>query len=176
MCSHYWTFVLRLKNNKKKLSCFNDCLKVKNLSCFVHLHKNIKENICFKAHVLSYIERNTPAIFHCNPSVLCILDNVQFYFLEAVQISLKDVLLQYHLAPLSSKRHIAMLGLIHRIVTLSTTSSNLQLQLLSLVVCAHLQKDIIVNWMIRVRQIVPVSWTDQCLGWFILITYFHNSS
>ena len=37
----------------------------------------------FKAHVLSYIERSTPAIFHCSPSILCLLDNVQLYFLDA---------------------------------------------------------------------------------------------
>ena len=73
------------------------------MSCFV-----------FKAHVLSYIERSTPAIFHCSPSILCLLDNVQLYFLDAVETSLKDALLHFNLAPLSSKRHISMLGLIHK--------------------------------------------------------------
>ena len=68
----------------------------------------------FKAHVLSYIERSTLAIFHCSPSILCILDNVQIHFLKVVQIFLKGVLLQFNLAPFISKHHIAMLGLIHK--------------------------------------------------------------
>ena len=68
----------------------------------------------FKAHVLSYIERSTPAISHCCPSILRLLDNVQIYFLDAVQTSLKDALLHFNLAPLSSRRHMAMLGLIHK--------------------------------------------------------------
>ena len=86
-----------------------------------HIVSNLRRfyNVCalfrfFKAHVLSYIERSTPAIFHCSPSILCLLDNVQLYFLDVVQTSLKDVLLHFNLAPLGSRRHISMLGLIHK--------------------------------------------------------------
>ena len=37
-----------------------------------------------------------------------------FTFLDAVETSLKDALLHFNLAPLSSRRHISMLGLIHK--------------------------------------------------------------
>ena len=68
----------------------------------------------YKAHVLPFIERSTPAIFHACSSILRLLDNVQSNCLDVVQSSSKDVLLQFNLAPLHCRRHIGMLGLIHK--------------------------------------------------------------
>ena len=68
----------------------------------------------YKAHALPYLERSTPAIFHAHPNSLQLSENVQDMFLEAVSISLKHTLIDLNFAPLSSRRHIGVLGLIHR--------------------------------------------------------------
>ena len=68
----------------------------------------------YKAHILPYLERSTPAIFHAHPNALVMLDNVQTHFLDAVDTSAKDVFLIFNLAPLPTRRHINMFVLIHR--------------------------------------------------------------
>ena len=68
----------------------------------------------FKAHILSFIEYKTPAIFHAAQSVLTQLDMVQTRFLRDVGIGTEDALLHFSLAPLMSRRHIALLAVIHR--------------------------------------------------------------
>ena len=68
----------------------------------------------YKAHILPYLERSTPAIFHARPNVLKILDNVQTFFLEAMGVSEKEALINFNLAPLNARRHIGMLGCLHR--------------------------------------------------------------
>lgn len=78
----------------------------------------------YKAHVLPYLERSIPAISHCSPSILSMLDNVQNLFLETAQCSSKDALLEYNLFPLSSRRSISMLGLLHH-TQIGTAPNNL---------------------------------------------------
>ena len=68
----------------------------------------------YKAHVFPYLERTVSPIFHCNPSILNMLDNLQNLFLQTIQCSEKDALLEYNLFPLSSRRNISMLGLLYR--------------------------------------------------------------
>ncbi len=68
----------------------------------------------YKAQVLSFIESRTPAIHHAAPSVLDSVDRVQRRFLREVGLSEVDALVRYRLAPLSARRDIAMLGLVHR--------------------------------------------------------------
>ena len=67
-----------------------------------------------KAHVLPYAERSIPAIFHSPPNSFECLHIVQTNFLEEVQVSLKDALLNFNLAPLSTRRDMSMLNLLHR--------------------------------------------------------------
>jgi hypothetical protein len=69
----------------------------------------------YKAHVLPYAERSTPAIFHACPSTLRLIDDTQGQFLLAASISEEDALLQFNLAPLSTRRHLSMLTLLHHI-------------------------------------------------------------
>ena len=70
----------------------------------------------FKAHVLSYLEYHTPAVYHAASSALSPLNNVLSSFLKKVGISEVDALINFELAPLASRRDIAMLGAIHRAV------------------------------------------------------------
>jgi hypothetical protein len=66
--------------------------------------------------VLSYIEPGTPAFYHAAPSLLNELDRVQSRLLRELGLSELDALARYKLAPLSSRRDMAMLGLLHRVV------------------------------------------------------------
>jgi hypothetical protein len=70
----------------------------------------------YKSHLLSFVEYRTPAIYHAIRAVLCRLDHVQSIFLREVGINEQTALLKHNLAPLSTRRDIAMLGLIHRTV------------------------------------------------------------
>ena len=70
----------------------------------------------YKSQVLPTLEFCTPAVYHCTASALEELDNVQKRFLGEVGLSAEQALLQYNLAPLQSRRDMAMLGLIHRTV------------------------------------------------------------
>jgi len=68
----------------------------------------------YKAHVLSYIEYRTSALYHASCSVLRKIDRVQERMLNIAGISEIEALLFFHLAPLRTRRDIAMLGIIHR--------------------------------------------------------------
>ncbi len=68
----------------------------------------------YKAQVLSYIESKTAAIHHAAPSVLDAIDRVQRRFLREIGLTEGEALLHYKLAPLSARRDIAMIGLLHR--------------------------------------------------------------
>jgi hypothetical protein len=70
----------------------------------------------YKAHLLGYIEYRTPAIYHATQVVLDRLDAVQSRFLRKAGVSEVDALVNFRLAPLSVRRDIAMLGVIHRSV------------------------------------------------------------
>ena len=70
----------------------------------------------YKSQLLSYLEYRTAAIYHACDTVLAHLDAFQQQFLRELGISEEDALFNFNLAPLSSRRDIAMLGLIHRCV------------------------------------------------------------
>ena len=72
--------------------------------------------ILYKAHMLSYIEYRTAAVYHAAREALDRLDQVQTRFLRDLNIDVRTALLEFNLAPLSSRRDIAMLGIIHRTV------------------------------------------------------------
>jgi hypothetical protein len=69
----------------------------------------------YKSHVLSYIEFATPAVYHAPDFMLSPVDRVQDSFLSELGCSAVDAILRHNLAPLSTRRDIAMLGLLHRI-------------------------------------------------------------
>jgi len=70
----------------------------------------------YKAHLLSFLEYRTPAVYHATKEVLKRLDAVQSKFLKDIGVDEVTALIQFRLAPLSSRRDMAMLGLIHRAV------------------------------------------------------------
>ena len=83
----------------------------------VRRYYDTDEMMCtYKAKILSYLEYRTAAIFHTNSTLLDKIDSIQSKFLREIGITNVDALLEYHLAPLSARRDMGMLGLIHRTV------------------------------------------------------------
>ena len=70
----------------------------------------------YKAQLLSFIEYRTSAIYHTCDSALTLLDAVQDKLLQAAGVSKLEALNEFSLAPLTVRRDIAMLGIIHRTV------------------------------------------------------------
>jgi len=70
----------------------------------------------YKAHVLSYIEYRTSAVYHASSSVLSPLDAIQTRFLNSLGISAMDSLMHFYHAPLRTRRDISIVGVIHRTV------------------------------------------------------------
>ena len=70
----------------------------------------------YKSRVLSYVKYRTPAVYHATCTVLQPLNNLQERFLKETGVSTLEALMVFNLAPLSTRRDIAMLGLIHRTV------------------------------------------------------------
>ena len=70
--------------------------------------------LMYKSNVLGYIEYRTAAVYHATAEVLGPVDRLQRKFLNELSISDEEALLHFNLAPLETRRDIAMLGLIHR--------------------------------------------------------------
>jgi hypothetical protein len=70
--------------------------------------------VLYKAHMLSFLEYRTPAVYHALRSILSRLDSVQSRFLRGIGVDELIALVEFRLAPLAVRRDIAMLGLIHR--------------------------------------------------------------
>ena len=70
--------------------------------------------VLYKAHLLSFIEYRTPAIYHATLVYLRRLDAIQSGFLKDIGVDDVTALVEFHLAPLCTRRDMAMLGLIHR--------------------------------------------------------------
>ena len=68
----------------------------------------------YKAHLLSYIEYRTPAVYHALRKDLDKLDNIQTGFLRNIGVDEVEALIHFNLAPLCMRRDIAMLGVLHR--------------------------------------------------------------
>ena len=70
----------------------------------------------YKTRVLGFIEYRTSAIYHCADHLLQQLDMVQTRVCNAMGVSDEEALMKHNLAPLDTRRDVAMLGLIHRSV------------------------------------------------------------
>jgi hypothetical protein len=70
----------------------------------------------YKAHLLSYLEYRTTAVYHATRDLLLRLDRVQTKFLQDAGIDDVTALMEFNLAPLAARRDMAMLGVIHRTV------------------------------------------------------------
>ena len=69
----------------------------------------------YRAQVVGFVESKTPAIHHAAPSVLDAIDRVQRRFLREIGMDELTALVRHKLAPLSARRDMAMLGLLHRV-------------------------------------------------------------
>ena len=70
--------------------------------------------IQFKSRILSYVEHRTSAIYHADSTSLGTVDHQYDRFLAGIGLTRKTALLNFSLAPLNSRRDIALLGVIHR--------------------------------------------------------------
>ena len=70
----------------------------------------------YKTKVMSYIEFRTTAIYHSSDTLLQRVDAIQNRLLRSLGIEELDMLEYVHLAPLRTRRDIAMLGIIHRTI------------------------------------------------------------
>ena len=68
----------------------------------------------YESHILSYVEHHTSAIYHASDSILAPLDKTQTTFVHGLCLTEEEVFLEYNLAPLSLRRDIAILGLLHK--------------------------------------------------------------
>ena len=68
----------------------------------------------YKAHLLSFLEYRTPALYHASPTALAPLDQLQRHFLHELGLTEEDALVHFALAPLQVRRDVAMLGVVHR--------------------------------------------------------------
>jgi hypothetical protein len=68
----------------------------------------------YKQQVLTYIEYRTAAIYHATSTELNKIDKLQDNFLRELCITREAALIEFNLAPLSMRRDIALLGLLHR--------------------------------------------------------------
>ena len=79
----------------------------------------------YKAQILPYLESSTPALHHAAACVLAWVDRVQLRFQCEIWLSELEALKQFRLAPLKSRRDMAMLGILHK-VNLGTAPPQLQ--------------------------------------------------
>ena len=70
----------------------------------------------YKTQVLSYIESKIPDVHHAARTTLDAIDRVQKRFLQNLGLTERERLTEYKLAPLSAKRDMAMLGLLHKVI------------------------------------------------------------
>ena len=68
----------------------------------------------YKSRVLSFVEYRTPALYHATCTTLKPLDGLQESFLRKAGVTALEGLMVFNLAPLATRRDMAMLGLIHR--------------------------------------------------------------
>jgi len=109
------TFDCKLLMHEAIDECATACgWKLESIMRTRRFFTNAELVLFFKSHLLSFIEYRTPGIYHAAPSCLKALDSVLPRFLRQLCISDIDALLHFGLAPLHTRRDIAMLGVIHR--------------------------------------------------------------
>ena len=67
----------------------------------------------YTSKILSFAEHRTPAVCHAAITILAGIDAIQKRFLRECCLTQEDALVFFNLAPLETRRDMAMLGLIH---------------------------------------------------------------
>ena len=90
--------------------------KIRSLLRLSRYHTQSEMVQLYKSQVLSFVEYRAPGIYNACDSTLQKLNAVQDHYLKEIGIDARTALFDYKLAPLPTRRDIAMLGLIHRTV------------------------------------------------------------
>jgi len=90
--------------------------KMRTLLRTRRFYTNAEMVVLYKTNLLSYLEYRTPAIYHARRELLTRLDNVQKRFLRDAGVTDMEALMEFNLAPLETRRDMAMLGMLHRTV------------------------------------------------------------
>ena len=90
--------------------------KLRTLQRSRRFHTDAELVLLYKNRVLSYLEYRTPALHHATCTALQPLNKLQERFLREAGVTSLEALQCFNLAPLATRRDIAMLGLIHRTV------------------------------------------------------------
>ena len=90
--------------------------KLKNLIRTRRFYTDSELIILYKAHLLAFLECRTPAIYHATRDVLVNVDRVQSKFLQDAGVDDITALIEFNLAPLTARRDMTMLAVIHRVV------------------------------------------------------------
>ena len=72
--------------------------------------------LLYKSRLLGYLEYRTAALYHATDTTLEPLNKVQDKLRKAVGCTEEELLQHWNLAPLATRRDVAMLGLVHRTV------------------------------------------------------------
>lgn len=107
----------RLRMDEDIHSCCSAiCWKMRTLLRTSRFYTVPEMVFLFKTHILSFIEYRTPAWYHASETALRPVNRILTSFLAGLGVPAVEALLKYDLAPLSTRRDIAMLGVIHRSV------------------------------------------------------------
>ena len=90
--------------------------KVKTLLRASTYHTDAELVLLYKSRLLGYLEYRTPALYHASDTDLTALNGVQDRLWKVVGCTEREALQHWNLAPLATRRDIAMLGLVHRTV------------------------------------------------------------
>ena len=88
--------------------------ELRTLQRTVQYHRDAQLLNLYKARVLGYVEYRTAAVYHATDTVLAPLDRLQDSFLRRLGVAPLEALMVFRLAPLATRRDMAMLGLVHR--------------------------------------------------------------
>ena len=87
---------------------------MRTLQRSVRFHTDREIVNLYKSRILGYVEYRTPALYHATCTTLRPLNQLQTSFLHNAGLTELEGLMVFNLAPLPTRRDIAMLGLIHR--------------------------------------------------------------
>ena len=110
-------FDSKLQMNETISGCIHEASwRLRTILRTRRFYNDLEMVLHFKSHVLSYLEYRTAGIYHATSIALAPLDHVLDRLLQDINMTTTDALLTCNLAPLASRRDIAMLGMIHRAV------------------------------------------------------------
>ena len=110
-------FDTKLLMSRAILECVSEAgWKFQTLLRTARYHNDANLFELFKSHVVSFLEYRTAGIYHAASSNLAPLDRILDRFCKQIGVSSIEAYFYFNMAPLGTRRDVAMLGLIHRSV------------------------------------------------------------